>query len=72
MTSSPPCPRLDKWIGGCRFEAVFEQGPASVKAHNSWGFDLPEIIEASKRRVYVHHYCTRCGKTIHREGQRDE
>lgn len=61
------CPRKDKWIGPCNFEARYDSEP-----HNGAGFSKIANMTGSEafllltKRVYVRDVCTRCGRTIER------
>lgn len=65
-----PCPRLGKWIGGCRFEArysfpTFDVPPGALK----WGTGeiIPEAVKAARPLIYEGDVCVRCGKRASRD-----
>lgn len=56
------CP-AESWLTkGHRYEARYSYGnPTVTKAWGGAISTVPEIIESSKPRTYVHDICTRCG-----------
>lgn len=63
------CTQKGRLIGGCRFEARFDETPPDqVKFDRATTEGAVAIIRASIRRVYVREVCIRCGATIERQG----
>ena len=66
------CSRAGRWIGGCKFEARYDEGPvervSEVVAEISRASDeaVRAIMRGNIQRNYVHDVCTRCGKTVER------
>jgi hypothetical protein len=66
-----PCPRAGRWIGGCKFEARYDESSPDQA--------LRDVVEVAKsvpsyvikmlirEKTYIHDVCTRCGKVIKRE-----
>lgn len=66
------CPRLGKWIGGCRFEPRYDLGPADLSVFNSVrGGGFLDLVEKMRAKTYVHDICTTCGKIVQRPGGRE-
>jgi hypothetical protein len=69
---SNDCPRAGRWIGGCKFEARYDEAPAElvsqVVAEISRASDgaVQAIMLGNKKSIYVRDICTHCGKTIER------
>ena len=70
---SNDCPRVSRWIAGCKFEARYDEEPAElvseVVAEISRASDeaVRAIIRGNVRRTYIHDVCIRCGRTIERK-----
>ncbi len=62
------CPRFGKWFKGCNFEAVYELSPPDLSAFSSVKFMPDSSLEKFRKKKYVHHVCTTCGK-IAKEGE---
>lgn len=64
------CPRFGKWIGGCRFEARYEERSrqANFDGH-IYPSSLRKLITIE---VYVRDVCVRCGKTVERPALTDQ
>ncbi|WP_157129877.1 hypothetical protein [Burkholderia pseudomallei] len=67
------CPRAGRWIGGCKFEARYDERPVQrvsevvqqiSRASNE---AVHSIMQGNMQSAYVHDVCTRCGKVIKRE-----
>lgn len=67
------CPRLGKWIGGCRYEPRFSlpayEPQFGIKAN---GESLIDIIKVSRPLVYEGDVCIRCGKHADRKPHTQE
>lgn len=66
------CPREGRLIGGCKFEARYDDQPMT-EAELRHGIDLAGLlvmgaIKPGSRKRYVRDVCKRCGKTIERNG----
>lgn len=65
---SETCPRVGKWLRGCRFEPRYDLGePAPYEFGKGNLYAIAEVLEATKPRTYVRDVCTTCGKTIVRQ-----
>ncbi len=73
--TTPKCLRAGRWIGRCRFEARFDEGPAEpvsdVVSEINRASDeaVRAIICGNITRTYVRDVCVTCGKTIERGAQ---
>lgn len=79
MTANPECPRAGRWIGGCKFEARYDDlGPDPATLARLTGLqkatvydeDDVKIVETLRRRRLVRDVCTRCGRTVERDNSR--
>lgn len=63
------CPRLGKWINGCRFRGRFDRSHPMFRMKGDGVVDLsPEQIrELLREDSYVRDVCITCGKTIERQ-----
>ena len=74
-----PCPRLGKWIGGCRFEARHSRGALTGPMPDGFDHYLRHsdhvsandvaAITALSPSVYEGDVCVRCGKRASRDTQ---
>lgn len=70
---SDECKRAGRWIGGCKFEPRYDEGPVErasvVTAEISRASDeaVRAIMRGNIQQNYVRDVCTRCGKTIERD-----
>lgn len=60
------CPRFNKWIRGCKFEARYDEGAPAVNDATGFSDGVVRVIRASKSVTYVRDVCVRCGRTIER------
>ena len=62
------CCKAATWLTfGHRYQPRFDYGlPTVTKAWGGAVSTVPEIIESSKPRTYVHDICVRCGDVIQR------
>jgi len=68
------CPRLGKWIGGCRFEARYDLGPADrsgLSGLEGSAVSVLKALEKMRAKTYVHDICTTCGKIVRRPDYRE-
>jgi len=66
------CPRLGKWIGGCRFEPRYDLGPADLSSFDTLeGRGSLALVEKMRAKTYVHDVCTTCGKIVRRPDYRE-
>ncbi len=63
------CPRFGKWIGGCRFEARYDEQPGANTTLEGFipTMATKAILAAARKRTYVADVCIRCGKSVRRE-----
>ena len=61
------CERVGKWIGGCRFEARYDEGAPDLSGglEMKSGNPAPFLL-ALRPKTYIHDICTRCGKVVTR------
>lgn len=63
------CP--NSWFGSHKFEPRYDLSPADVSSFkNISGMGSGAFLERLRSKTYVRDVCTKCGKTIEREGQR--
>lgn len=60
------CPRIGRWIGGCKFEARYDRIPPEARTDLLAPYQPLMEIEARTKRIYVCDVCARCGKTVKR------
>ena len=67
------CPREGRLIGGCNFKPRYDDMPLTETelrhgADIAWLHHLGAIRKITERKHYVRDVCTRCGKTVERNG----
>jgi hypothetical protein len=64
------CQRLGKLIGGCEFEARYDEEPCKP-AGLEIDFKGPSgtLKQILTKRTYVHDICVTCGKIVKRESK---
>lgn len=62
------CPREGKWIGGCKFEPRYDEGPADLSAFRQIDQMTEAALDRFRPKTYVRDVCVTCGKTIERAG----
>ena len=69
------CDRRGKWIGGCKFEARFDEVPPACRLdsellnmmiNDSTKYVVALTIREMTQQTYVHDICTTCGKIVTR------
>jgi hypothetical protein len=66
VQSDPPCPRAGRVIGGCRWEARFDEQPRTADFEVTGCGPGGTLRSLLYYRTYVRDICTRCGRTIER------
>lgn len=66
------CPRVGRWIGGCKLESRHDRIPPEPALDPVLGYlfyQSASEIEALTKLIYVRDVCTRCGKVVERGGK---
>lgn len=62
------CPRLGRWIGGCRFEPRYhiEEPTEALETilARQWGTSRSDNELLVRKMTYIGDVCTRCGKMV--------
>jgi hypothetical protein len=59
------CSRQGRWIGGCKFEARYDLGPADLSRFESLsGGRVVSFMETLRSKTYRGDVCVRCGKIV--------
>ncbi|MFL9904630.1 hypothetical protein PQR71_41970 [Paraburkholderia fungorum] len=69
------CPRAGRWFGGCNFESRYDENPVELVSevvsviNRASDEAVHAIMRGNIKQVYIRDVCTRCGKTIERNGK---
>jgi hypothetical protein len=70
-TDGNACPRLGRWIGGCRFEPRYHvDEPSRALEHvimSQWQTTQRDRDMLERRTTYVGDVCVRCGRVVNPE-----
>lgn len=66
-TKGGGCPRLGKWIKGCKFKPRYDTTFVGMDRHRTGNWLAPNFGSARAEEKYVAEVCVRCGKGIARE-----
>lgn len=55
------CKRAGRWLGGCRFEPVYNVTPPSMKGVKGPTKGLLALFDSLSKRDFIGMACTRCG-----------
>jgi hypothetical protein len=58
------CPLVNRWFGHCQYEPRYD---FVLQGNIKMDVGTPEMVEATKNRIYVRDVCTRCGRWIERK-----